>query len=481
MFNKIFQNFPFVAKTKLEANKLVTDAELKAKEVLLKAKEEALKIEREAESLTHKANAEIVDLQRRIRSEKSEVDSEKQRLLSLKSQLEKEKEDLASKREETLEKLEKIAKLTPEEAKTLIFKTLEDKLAREMASKIKESEQKTKQKVDDDAKQMLLDAMRYGAVDYTAEYTLTSINLPSDDYKGRIIGKDGRNIRAFEIATGVDVDLDEPGVIKFSSFDAVRREIARVAMERLIRDGRVQPVRIEEIVRHTRADLEKVMFKAGEELCHKSGCFNLHPDLIAMLGRFKFRYSYGQNMILHTLEETKMGIALAHELKANVDVVRLGCLLHDIGKIVTDKDGSHVTLGVELCEKYRMPQAVTDCVAAHHEDIPFPSMEAVIVYIADAISGGRPGARHEDLQEYMKRISTIEDAARAHPEVADAYALQAGRELRVIIKPESMGEDQMIILAQKIKEEIETKFPTFPGQVNITVIRESRASLKTHG
>lgn len=481
MFPKLFSKLPFIQSRKIEADKTLREAELKAKEIVVKAKEDAIKIETDAEKLVTKANGEALELQRRLRQEKLDFEQEKSRNIALRSTLEKEKEEISIKREEALAKLEKIAGLSPEEAKNQIFKTLEDKLAKDMAMRIKEVEQNFKQKADDIARQMLVDAMRYGAVDYTAEYTLSSITLPSDDYKGRIIGKDGRNIRSFEIATGVDVDLEEPGVIKFSSFDAVRREIARVSMERLIRDGRIQPVRIEEIVHHTRMDLEKIMYKAGEELCQKSGCYNLPPDLVGMLGRFKYRYSYGQNMILHTLEETKMGIALAHELGANVDTVRLGCLLHDIGKIVTDKEGSHVTLGIELCEKYRMSKEVIGCVAAHHEDVPFPSIEAVIVYIVDAISGGRPGARHEDVQEYIKRIADIEDAAKKQPGVIDVYALQAGRELRVVVRPDVVSEDQMIIMAQNIKEDIEKKFPTFPGQVNITVLRESRASLKTHG
>ncbi len=237
------------------------------------------------------------------------------------------------------------------------------------------------------AKQILAEAMRYGATDYVAEYTLSVVNLSSEDYKGRIIGKEGRNIRAFELATGVDVDLEEEKVIRLSSFDAVKREVARLSLERLIKDGRIQPERIEEIVRKTKEEINKIIYKAGEELAHKVGIFNLPSEITRLLGKFKYRYSYGQNMIAHTLEETRIGVALAHELKADVNVVKLGCLLHDIGKVVTEREGSHVELGVELLKKYRFPQSVIDCVAAHHEDIPFPSVEAIIVYVADAVSG----------------------------------------------------------------------------------------------
>ena len=321
--------------------------------------------------------------------------------------------------------------------------------------------------------------MRYGAIDYVAEYTLSVINLPSEDFKGRIISKDGRNIRAFELATGVDVDLEEEGVIRLSSFDATRREIARMSLETLIKDGRIQPARIEEIVRKTREDVEKTIYKAGEELAHRVGVFNLPQEITQALGRFKYRYSYGQNMIAHTLEETKIGIALAHELGADVNIVKLGCLLHDIGKVVTDKEGSHVDLGVELLKKHRFPQAVVDCVAAHHEDIPFPSIESIIVYISDAVSGGRPGARHEDFEEYLKRIKTIEDAARSKKGVREVYALQAGRELRVIVRPDEVTDDEATVMAEQIKEELEEKFDVFPGQIKVTVIRESRAEATT--
>ncbi len=226
-------------------------------------------------------------------------------------------------------------------------------------------------------------------------------------------------------------------------------------------------------------EIDKVIYKAGEELAQKVGVFNLPPELTQALGRFKYRYSYGQNMIVHTLEETRIGIALANELKANVNVVKLGCLLHDIGKVVTDKEGSHVDLGVDLLKKHRFPQTIIDCVAAHHEDIPFPSVEAVIVYIADAVSGGRPGARHEDFQEYLKRIKTIEDAAKTKKGVRETYALQAGRELRVVVKPEEITDDEATILAEKIKEELEQKFDVFPGQIKVTVIREYRAEATT--
>lgn len=477
---RFLELFSFLKKQRHKQEEIIRQAELKAKEIILSAKEQALKIEKQAEEEAKKLTKHLLEQEERMEKKEEEINSLKKQLEKQLLELNQEKKLILEKKEEILVKLEKTAKLTQKEARELLLRSWEEKLKEEIAKRIKAAEEEIKNKADEKAKEILADALRYGAVDYTAEYTLTSLTLPSEDFKGRIIGKEGRNIRAFELATGVDVDLDEEGVIKFSSFDPIRREVARVSMERLIRDGRIQPARIEEIVKKTKAEIEKVIVKAGEELCHRVKVYNLPFEIVKLLGRFKYRYSYGQNMILHTLEETKIGVALAYELKADVNTVKLGCLLHDIGKVITDKEGSHVQLGVELLKKYHFPQKVIDCVASHHEDVPFTSIEAVIVYIADAVSGGRPGARHEDFQEYLKRIQTIEEIAKSKKGVADAYALQAGRELRVIVKPEEISDEEMTILAYKIKQEIEEKYPTFPGQVKITIIRESRASAISH-
>lgn len=459
----------------------------KAKEIILKANEEALRIRGEAEREARKTTNEALELEKRLINREQQLEEKERTFTREKGFIEKEKQqidhlkkELDEKKELMLEKLEKIAQLSKDQAKNLILQGWEEKLKSEIAKRIKVSEEEIKQKADEQAKQILVDAMRYGATDYVAEYTLSVVQLPNEEFKGRIIGKDGRNIRAFELATGVDVDLEEEGVIRLSSFDAVRREIARLSLERLIKDGRIQPERIEEIVHKTKEEVDKIIFRSGEELAHRVGIFNLPTDLTQMLGRFKYRYSYGQNMIIHTLEETRIGIALAHELNADVNTVKLGCLLHDIGKVVVDKEGSHVDLGVDLLKKYRFPQKIIDCVAAHHEDIPFPSVEAIIVYIADAVSGGRPGARHEDLQEYIKRIKTIEDIAKSKKGVHEAYALQAGRELRVAVKPYEITDDEAKVLAETIKEELEKKFEVFPGQIKVTIIREYRAEATTN-
>ncbi len=483
MLQKIFRKFFTDTKSKKEELERIKQQE---KEIVLKANEEAFRIKREAELEAHKIATDALEVEKRllkreeqIEEKESALQRERQSVDQIRQNSERIKKEIEEKRELMLQKLEKIAQLTKDQARTLLLQGWEEKLKADIAKRIKQTEEDLKIQADEKAKQILIDAMRYGATDLVAEYTLSIVNLPNEEFKGRIIGKDGRNVRAFEIATGVDVDLEEEGVIRLSSFDAVRREIARLSLERLIKDGRIQPERIEEIVHKIKEEVDKVIFKAGEDLAQKVGVFNLPPEITQALGRFKYRYSYGQNMIVHTLEETRIGIALANELKADVNVVKLGCLLHDIGKVVVDKEGSHVDLGVDLLKKHRFPQKIIDCVAAHHEDIPFPSVESIIVYIADAVSGGRPGARHEDFQEYLKRIKTIEDAAKTKKGVKEVYALQAGRELRVVVKPDEITDDEVTILAVKIKEELEQKFEVFPGQIKVTVIREYRAEATT--
>ncbi|MCL4338543.1 ribonuclease Y [Patescibacteria group bacterium] len=465
----------------------ISELQQEAKALILEAKDEAFRIKKNAEDEASKVRQEALSIEQRLVAKEETID---QRI----AQLERKEKDLVQneqsinkrlaevdkQRLDLIAKLEKAAHLTRDEAKSLILTSVEERLKEDIAKRIREAETLAKQESEQKAREILIDAMRHGATDYVSEFTVSTIKIPDEDFKGRIIGKEGRNVRAFEMATGVDVDLDEEGVIRLSSFDPVRREVARVTLEKLIRDGRVQPVRIEELVKQTEKEVEKIMFAEGEKLCRAVGVYNMPADKIALLGRFKYRFSYGQNMIAHTLEETKIGIALAHELGADVNIVRLGCLLHDIGKVITDKEGSHVQLGVDLLRKNGMPQAVIDCVAAHHEDIPFPSMEAVIVYVADAISGSRPGARYEDIEEYVKRLKTLEDIAASFPGIEKAYALQAGRELRVIVDPGKLDDAAVTVTSKKIAEEIEKKFPTYPGQIKITVIRELRVIETVH-
>ena len=411
-------------------------------------------------------NPDLLDLEKRLIEKQDKIDKERE-------DLEKEKDRLKEEREEYVKKLQKASGLTADEAKASLLAEVENSQAQEIAKILKEREEEIKRISDKKAQEILLDSMRHGALNYIAEYTVSIVKIPDEEMKGRIIGKEGRNIRAFEQATGVDVDLDEEGIIRLSSFDQIRREVARRALEKLIKDTRVQPFRIEEIVKETEAEVEKIMFEEGEKLSHEAGVFNLPRELISMLGRFKFRTSYGQNLVVHTLEETKIGIHIAEEIGADVNIVRLGCLFHDIGKVVPG-EGSHVKLGVEYLKRFNIPEAVVNCVAEHHEDRPFSSVESVIVSIADAISGARPGARYEDVEEYAKRLTEMEDIAKKYEGVAEAYAFEAGRELRVIIDPGKLDDAQTVVVAEKIRQEV-TNALAIPGEVKVTAIREFRS------
>lgn len=443
-------------------------AQDRAREIVLEAKDEALRLRREAEDELRR-RSEAVD-----RREGS-LDEREKRQIQLEEDLRRKLTEIEKAKDETLAKLEKAAHLTRDEARGQILEDVKAKSREDVALEIRQGQARAHEEAEEKAREILVDAMRHGATDYVAEFTVSVVKIADDDVKGRIIGKEGRNIRAFETATGVDVDLDEEGVIRLSCFDPVRREVARVALERLMRDGRVQPGRIEEIVAQVQKEVERIMFEEGQKLCHTVGVYNLPAPIITLLGRFKYRTSYGQNMIAHTLEETKIGIALAHEVGADVNIVRLGCLLHDIGKVVSDGEGSHVDLGVAVLKKYGMPQKVIDCVAQHHEDTPFTSVESMLVYIADAISGSRPGARHEDVEGYVKRLKDLEEIAKSKKGVKESFAFSAGRELRVMVDPGSVDDAQATIMAAEIKDEIAAKL-TFPGQIKVTVIRELRAT-----
>ncbi len=372
-------------------------------------------------------------------------------------------------------KLEEISHISMDEAKRLILDEAKEDASADIAKIIREAEDEARVTAAQKAREILADSLQHGALDFEAEYTVSVIKIQDEDVKGRIIGKEGRNIRAFETATGVDVGLDEEGIIRLSSFDSVRREIARRALELLIKDTRIQPIRIEEIVAQVKREVSQILMEEGQRIAAEAGALNIHPDLLSMLGRFKFRSSFGQNLVVHSLELVKIGAHLAAEIGANVEIVKLGCLFHDIGKVVSDKEGSHVQLGVELLQKYKMPREVINAVAEHHEDKPFSSVESVLVYIADAASGGRPGARHEDVEEYVKRIRDMEEIAKNFEGVLDAFAFEAGRELRVIIDPGKLDDIETTIAAKRIKEEIDKKL-IVPGVVRVTAIREFRTS-----
>lgn len=409
---------------------------------------------------------DLIELEKKLIERQERLDNKQE-------EVDKEKQQVEKKRREYIEKLEKAASLTQDEATKKLLEETEKAASALMAKIIKEKEEEAKATADKKAQEIVVDSLKHGALSFVPEYTVSVIKVEEEDIKGRIIGKEGRNIRAFEQATGVDVDLDEEGIIRLSSFDQIRREVARRSLEKLLKDTRVQPFRIEEVVKQTKEELEKIMFEEGQKLASEVQIFNLPVDLYPLLGRMKYRTSYGQNLLVHSLEVAKLGVHIAHEIGANVDIVRIGCLFHDIGKII-EGDGSHVKLGVELLKKYNFPEPIVNAVWEHHEDKPFSSVESVIVHVADAISASRPGARYEDLQKYGQRLTEMEQIAKNYEGVEDAYAFEAGRELRVIINPGKLDDDQTVLLSRKIQEEV-SKSQAVPGEVKVTAIREFRA------
>jgi ribonuclease Y len=463
------------------ATQLLERAETRAKEILLDAKSQALKIRTTAEDEARKLKESTIEFEKKVAVQRAQLDAERKDIEQKAKAIRAVKETIEKKLEEVDEivtkqkdALEKVASMNKEEAKALLIKQLDKELAEEKGRRIRENEDEIRRESDKKSLQILVDAMRFGATDYIVEYTTSKIKLPDEDIKGRIIGKEGRNIRTFEELSGVDMDLDSsPGDIIISSFDPVRREIARMAMERLLIDGRIQPAKIEELIEKAKSEVDHIMLKEGDNLCHKLGVYSIPKELIQMLGRFKYRFSYGQNMIEHTLEETRIGVAIAHELGADVEVVKLGCLFHDIGKVVNDEEGTHVQLGVDLLNKYKINPKVVDCVAEHHEDRPFSHIESAIVNLADHISGARPAARSEDYEAYVKRLKDLESAALSFDGVEKAFAVSAGREVRVFVSPEKVDDFSTAYLAREIAKKIELE-QTYPGVVKVIVIRETR-------
>lgn len=472
---------PISTKSLAELENLKREAQAQAKEIVVEAKSEALTLRSNAEKQAQQILRQAEEQQHTLTVKLDRIDARLSQMDQKEEYLEKEKQklrDLQTQVEETKQKvlarLEELAGMTKDEAQTYLLDQTKKRAVHDMAAIIRQTEEETKAEADAKAKEILIEAMKYGATDYVPEYTMSVVTLPSEDAKGKIIGKSGRNIHAFERVTGVDVDLDvSPTEVKLSCFDPVRREIARLSLEKLIKDGRVQPARIEEIVAKTSKEIDKVMFEEGKNLCHQLGVYNLPNELMQILGRYKYRFSYGQNLIAHTLEVTKIGTKIAHEMGLNVNVVKLGCLLHDIGKVSDEVNDSHVELGVKIAKRFNMPQPVIDAIAQHHEDIPFSGPEQVAVYMADAISGARPGARYENYDEYVQRLQKLEEIANTYPEVAKSYAIQAGREIRVILEPANSKDDDVTVLSNKIRDEIKEKL-TYPGTVTVTVIRETR-------
>ena len=447
--------------------------------------EDTSKIDAQAQFALQNAKrieAEAKNKEAEISKRLSSLDEKERYLIQKEKSLDQQSQEIRKKLDSVddlyrkqLDKLETISGLDVEKAKQLVISSTEKKMSTWVAKKIEEARDEISQKEEEITKEIIVDNIRHGVTDYVAEYTVSTISLPDETIKGKIIGREGRNIRAFEKATGVELELDETNDIRISSFDSTRREIARLSLEKLIKDGRIQPLKIEQIVAQTKADMDRILVNEGKKLCQEVGAFNLPIDLIKEIGKYKFRFSYGQNLAKHTIEATKIATGIAYELKADVNTVRLGALLHDIGKVVADQEGTHIDLGVDLLRKFKISEKIIDCVAEHHEGKEFSSVESVIVYIGDAASGARPGARYEVHEEYLKRMKNIEEVAKGFPGVISVAAYQAGREVVVIVEPSQVSDSEAEVLSQNIAQKLDEE-AKWAGQIKVTVIRELRTS-----
>lgn len=459
------------------------DAERVKKEAILQAKDEMIKQKDEFEKDAKLRKKELQDIENRINQRQDLVDKraalieEKENNIIKKNEelLLKEK-DLEHARERELNELSKISKMSVEEAKKTIMVKLEDDMKLEMATYIKEEQDKAKAEVDKKAKSILVGAIQKCATDHTSEATVTTVSLPNDDLKGRIIGREGRNIKTIETLTGIDLIIDDtPDVIVLSSFDPIRREVARIALERLIADGRIHPGKIEEMIEKAKSEVENTIKEEGERALYETGVINVHPDLISLLGKLRYRTSYGQNVLNHSIEVANIAGVLAVELGLDPTIAKRAGLLHDIGKSFDhDVEGTHVGLGVELLKKYKEKDEVIWGMEAHHGDTEPKTIEAILVQAADIVSASRPGARKETVSTYIKRLQKLEEICDSYKGVDKSYAIQAGREVRIIVKPDQVDDASMILMARNVAKQIENEM-VYPGQIKVNVIREMRA------
>lgn len=466
---------------KLEAKKA---AEATKKEVLVEAKEEALKTKNEVEKECRERKNEVQRLEKRLTQKEDALDKKsnslekKEELLSSRlEKIEAERKELESFKDKQIAELERISGLTSEQAKDYILDTVKEEVQHETAVMIKEMESEAKQEADKKAKEIIASAIQRCAADHVAETTVSVVNLPNDEMKGRIIGREGRNIRTLEQLTGINFIIDDtPEAVILSGYDAMKREIARIALEKLIIDGRVHPARIEEMVEKARKEVESIVKEEGESASFETGVHGLHPELIRLLGKMKYRTSYGQNVLQHSIEVSELCGIMAAELGVDVVLAKRAGLLHDIGKSVDhDIDGTHIELGVALCKKYHESPIIINAVEAHHGDVEPQSIIAVLVQAADAISAARPGARRETIETYIKRLQSLEGIADSFDGVEKSFAIQAGRELRVMIIPEKISDDGLVLLARDISKRIENELE-YPGNIKVSLIRETRAT-----
>ena len=467
---------------KSEGEHIITKAKEKAREIELKARDDALRIRQEAEREVDQRREELTRQEDRMQRRRDQMDRRAEKLERREQALNKRQSSIDRRANEIekiysqgMEELQRISRMTIEQAREMLLDKVEKETRDDMARIIRQIEAEAREEGEKKARKLIADAIQRVASEHVSEVTSSNVSLPSDEMKGRIIGRNGRNIQAFEQAAGVDVIVDDtPEAVTISSFDPVRREVARRALEKLILDGRIHPAHIEKVVRKERKEVERIVAEAGEQAAYDAGVPGLHREITKVLGRLKFRTSYGQNQLDHAVETAKLAAVLAAELGANVEIAKAGALLHDLGKAMDHNvEGTHAQIGADFAARYGVHPLVVNCIASHHHEVEQESVEAVIVEAADAISGARPGARRESLEMYLKRVRALEEVANSHKGVKQSYALQAGREIRIFVKPEDIDDLASIQLAREISKQIEETMQ-YPGQIKVTVIRETR-------
>lgn len=475
-----------IKSAEIESSRIIEEAKTKAsqeaKEKILSAKEEIHKLRNDLDKEAKEKEIELKKSEKRLINKEENLDKRTQSYEKKEEQL-KNKMNSLSKKEEEVEQLieerrkevERVSKMTTQEAKDIILDEVKKEMTHECAAYIRQATYDAKEEAQKNAREIIADAIQKNASDYVTEVSVNVVNLPNDEMKGRIIGREGRNIRTLETLTGVDLIIDDtPEAVVLSSFDPIRREICKIALEKLIADGRIHPARIEEMVNKAKVEVETVIKEEGERAVIEAGVRNLHPELVKLLGRLKFRTSYGQNVLEHSIEVAKISATIAEELGADIRLARRGGLLHDIGKSIDQQmEGSHVEIGVNACKRYKENKEVLNIIGSHHGDEEPTTVEAVIVQAADAISAARPGARRETLESYIKRLETLEGIANSFEGIEKSYAIQAGREIRIMVKPEVIDEDKMLLMSRDIAKQIEENLE-YPGQIKVTVIRETR-------
>ena len=464
-------------------NEAIKNGESKKREALVEAKEEILRSRNEYEKEVKERRADLQKQERRLQQKEENLDhkteqiEKKEEALAAKhAAADREQEEIKLIKRSQTEMLERISGFTAEEAKQYLIAQVESEVTHETALKIKEIETRAKEEADTRAREIVATAIQRCAADHVAEITVSVVPLPNDEMKGRIIGREGRNIRAIETLTGCDLIIDDtPEAITLSSFDPVRREVARIALEKLIQDGRIHPARIEEMVAKAQKEVNATIKAEGERAVFETNIHGLHPELIKLLGRMKYRTSYGQNVLNHSIEVSHIAGLLASELGVDVATAKRAGLLHDIGKAIDHEvEGSHVSIGVNIARKYKESEEVIHAIEAHHGDVEAHTVVACLVQAADAISAARPGARRENIENYVKRLEKLEEVTKSFPGIANCFAIQAGREIRIMVKPEEVSEDQMVLLARDIAKKIEDEL-TYPGQIKVNLLRETKA------